>query len=774
MFPAHIKYLDDGTKVVQSVKEHCEQTGKYAAQKLSSIGLSPVGEVSGLLHDMGKCTEKSRQYQENVASGKSVVKGSVIHTFQCCKYLLEKYNGCCDQFMKISAEVIAFAASAHHGLYDFFNEDHESGFEHRIMTECDYSEAKQNFFAECMDEASVIAKIENAKDCLTPVYHQFSEIQNNQEEAYFYLSCLARLIVSAVIDGDRQDTAEFLSDMTFPKFPEVMSPVWMDCLKHVEDKLNELPHSSPIQLARHEISRQCKTAAEIDDVLFRLNVPTGGGKTLGALRFALAHAAKHDKQRIVFVSPQLNILDQNAEDIKEYMGNNSLILEHHSDILANELSKEQEMLTENWNSPIIITTIVQFLNALFSGKTSCIRRFCSLSNSVIVIDEVQMIPNNMLTLFNLMVNFLTMFCKTTVVLCSATQPTLHTTRHHLYKKPVDIVPYDKALWNVFKRTQYVRNEDATIEGIPEIVLKRAAGFKSFLCICNKKGQAKYVYEKISEKHKNCFFYSAGMCNAHRKTVLKQIKAAISNKNEQVICIATQAMEAGIHISFESGMRLTAGYDNYIQAAGRCNRNGESETPAPFYNIVCVGESLKKLPEVEMSKKAMRILMSRYEKHSEEFDNQFDSEKAIQFYYRALYSSMSIDYQDYKLNGYPSVYKLLSENASYANDNKSFNKYCLKQAMKTAGDLFSVFGNKTKTVVVPYGDGASLIDELKEVKISAKYMFEWMQKIKPYTVSIYDEQLDNIQSSGGIEEIEGVLILHPKYYHTTFGVINVPI
>ncbi|MBQ2726264.1 MAG: DEAD/DEAH box helicase family protein, partial [Clostridia bacterium] len=239
----------------------------------------------------------------------------------------------------------------------------------------------------------------------------------------FLYGLLVRLLTSAVMEGDRRDTAEFMSGAVYP--PEADQNLWQTLLAGMEAKLNTLDSSSPINAARRKISDICREAAGKHSGVYRLNVPTGGGKTLSALRYALAHAEKYSKKRIIFTFPLLSVLEQNSDAIRKYTGDD-FVLEHHSNAVQEKISPEKlddyELLTENWSSPIIITTLVQLLNTMFDGKTSSVRRFHALTDTVIVIDEVQTVPGNMLTLFNLAVTFLAEFCNTTVLLCSATQP----------------------------------------------------------------------------------------------------------------------------------------------------------------------------------------------------------------------------------------------------------------------------------------------------------------------------------------------------------------
>ena len=324
--------------------------------------------------------------------------------------------------------------------------DHRSGFQHRMEKEdIGYEEAVHSFLQYCAGEeeldtlfAEAEAEIEQAYRKLIPLLRQD---ETASEEARFYLGMLARLLLSAVIEGDRRDTAEFEQDMRFPqaRTPDELHILWETLSDRVDRKLGELPHRTEVEKARREISDRCRAFAEKPGGIYRLNVPTGAGKTLSSLRYALAHAARYGKSRILFVAPILAIIDQSSKVIRQYIGDDSLILEHHSNVVQTEPAQgeldERELLVQSWNAPIIITTLVQLLNTLFDGRTTAIRRFQALCSSVIVIDEVQTVPVKMLTLFNLALRFLSEQCGATIVLCSATQPELKDAAHPLPVQP---------------------------------------------------------------------------------------------------------------------------------------------------------------------------------------------------------------------------------------------------------------------------------------------------------------------------------------------------
>ena len=396
----------------QTAQAHCRKAAEYAAAALRPVQLTCLAVLAGLLHDMGKFKEAFRLYLQMAAAGNpAAVRGSVNHTFAAVRFLLQRYhkqNG--DPIRNLTAELLACAVGAHHGLFDCIDDRRRCGFLHRLeQTDIDYEESLANYLAQCapLEEldalfAQAVTEVGRCMEKLQPLVRDEYGVEGD-----FYLGLLMRLLLSAVIEGDRRDTAEFMGHMTYPAFPdgEARAAMWDTLLARVEQKLGEFPCDTDIARARRRISEQCRTFAAQPGGVYRLNVPTGAGKTLSSLRYALAHAKIWNKSRIIFTSPLLSILEQNAQVIRKYVGDDRLILEHHSNVIRTtetaERLDELELLAENWNCPIILTTLVQLLNTLFSGKTACIRRFQALCNSVVVIDEVQTVPNNLLTLFDL-------------------------------------------------------------------------------------------------------------------------------------------------------------------------------------------------------------------------------------------------------------------------------------------------------------------------------------------------------------------------------------
>lgn len=778
---AHLRRDQAGNPTaVQTVEQHCRKAAQYAAQVLAPVSLSAAAYCAGLLHDAGKCTRRFQDYLIHQVG----VRGQINHTFAATRILLERYyKGDAADFSDVVAELLALATGGHHGLFDCVNDKGESGFQHRLTKEgIDYEEAVQGYLLSCADQTELDARFQAACEELTPVLNRILSMTDKgnhyvDDETAFYAGLLARLLLSAVIEGDRRDTAEFMNRASFPPACNraELTQIWKTCLEQLEAKLNDLPRSSPISRARHVISDQCKQAAERSGGVFRLNVPTGSGKTLSSLRYALSHAQQYSKQRIIFTSPLLSILEQNAREIRKYIQDDSLILEHHSNLVRVEEDQqewdERELLMETWDAPIIITTLVQLLNVLFSGKTSAIRRFHALCDSIIVIDEVQTVPSKMLTLFSLAVNFLTEICGATILLCSATQPCIEQLAHPLHEPIPDLVPYSPDLWNVFRRTEIQDTGVLSLEGIAQFALNRMETVDSLLIVCNKKSQAQRLYELLNNDSFTLFQLSAAMCVAHRRNTLDKLQTALAQKDKKVICVSTQVIEAGVDISFACAIRLSAGMDSVIQTAGRCNRNGEAGSGilAPVYLVQCQSESLGMLPDIQRGQGATGELLGEFKVCPEQFQSRLDSDEAIGYYYRALYSAnwTPSGHHDYVCSkDIPSLFSLLSRNLSY----DSPCPYYFRQAFRLAGSLFQVFEEDTTDVIVPYGDGATLIQDLCSGKArqDPACLKALLEKAKPYTVSLYQYQLDCLQKEHALIPLPGGALGLDGHYEEATG------
>lgn len=775
---AHIQRDSSGAiTAVQSVSNHCRNTAKYAAEALEPVSLSACGYLAGLVHDAGKYTASFQNYLVNQIGQ----RGSVNHTFAGVRLLLERYfRADAQDFSGVVNELLALAAGGHHGLFDCVDERQKNGFQHRLTKEgIGYEEAVENFFCFCISQGELDQQFQAAQQELTPILEKILSMTSednefSDNETAFYSGLLARLLLSAVIEGDRRDTAIFMEGSIFPpaRSGEEQEQLWSTLLTRMEEKLNTLPLKTPIDRARHAISSQCRQAAEQPGGVLRLNVPTGGGKTLSGLRFALAHAHRHRKQRIIFTSPLLSILDQNAKEIRKYIQDDSLILEHHSNLIPIEENDQQlderELLTETWEAPIIITTLVQLLNTLFSGKTTCIRRFHSLCNSVIVIDEVQTVPSKMLSLFSLAINFLSEICGATVVLCSATQPCTEQIEHPIHGPIPEIVPYDPKLWKAFQRTNIQSIGLMSLEQIADFALEKLEYVDSLLIVCNTKAEAKSLYRLLKVGSFTLFPLSADMCVAHRRDTLDKLRSTLDQHGKKTVCVSTQVIEAGVDISFASVIRLSAGMDSIVQAAGRCNRSGEAGPGvlAPVYLVECQQENLSRLPDIQLGKDAAQELIAEFTAHPEQFQQRLDSDTAIGYYYRALYRREPVGHHDYSVKDHPSLFSLLSLNSQYAQE----RLYYFNQAFRLAGSLFQVFEENTVDVIVPYGQGAKLIQDLNSGKAEhdMTYTKALLEQAKPYTISLYQYQVERLNKEHSLISLQGGALGLSGHYSAETG------
>lgn len=783
-YPAHIRKVD-GKKYIQTVEEHCHGVAEIAAELLSDIRLEKTAYLAGIIHDLGKFSENFKNYIEKAADGEKVQRGSVNHTFAGVRFLLEKHSyKQLSGFSDIVLEILAYAVGAHHGLFDCVDDNNNNGFTKRIQKEgIDYLNAAQEFLKICCSKQDIEDLLKQSeKECL-PVFNEIEKLADNSDakiqntQITFYIGFLARLILSAIIEADRSDTSQFMNGYS-EKTVKNISEIWINCIKNVEQKLSTMPLDKPINKTRAQISALCAEAGNLESGIYRLNLPTGAGKTLTSLRYALHHALKHNKKRIIFTMPLLSIIEQNAGIIHDYIGNEELILEHHSNIVETDENDEldkRELLVESWDVPIIITTMVQLLNTLFAGKTANIRRMQALCNSIIVIDEVQTVPDKMLSLFNLALNFLAKICNTTIILCSATQPCFEKTIYPLDKSVKDLITLTKEQETVFKRVRLEYKGEMDCEELANFAAGILEENNSLLLVCNTKNEAAVMFNLLCSKLKDvkAFHISAGMCTAHRKETIKEMQEALENKQQKVLCVSTQVIEAGVDVSFARVIRLLAGMDNIVQATGRENRNREFDGLAPGYIVRLKGEFLKGLSEIEAAKNAAANLLVKYKNNPQIYDDDLMSAKAVNEYYKSLYENVKSGYHDFYIESVrDSILNLMSCNENVDSGKiPEYNKYFMHQALKTAGGLFTVFDESSIDIIVPYNRGIEIIQEVFAVgdkdyeKLKAV-----LKEAKLYTVSLFKYQKIKLEEQGALIFVPnaGVYILQDGYYDELTG------
>lgn len=502
---AHLT-LCDGVKIEQSLEKHCLKAAEYASRTLADSNLYYTGYLAGILHDMGKAKHSFNCYLEKAFAGEKVIPGSVNHTFAGVIWLFEKYHTkSASVFERLTCEVIGYAIGAHHGMFDCVNLDGKNGFEHRLKkekAEIHYEEAVENYLDQVISEGELDECFQKAVSEIQTFFENARKQYDGKfEEVCFQVSMLTRLILSSVIYGDRRDTREFMTQHEDHGEDDVC---WKIRKEYFENKIGSFDTVSRLNQVRSDISRQCLEFAQKPSGIYRLNVPTGAGKTLCTLRYALTHAEKYKKKRIIFVIPLLSVLEQNAKVLREYIGDEEIILEHHSNVIQENMQNEEldryELLCTTWDAPVIITTLVQLLNTLFAGQTSAVGRMRALCDSIIVIDEVQSLPKKTTEMFNMAMNFLYHYCNAAIILSSATQPCFEELKWpvHLADHP-DMVKLNENQMNVFDRSEIIDCTDPygmDFDEWADFCKERMEHHHSLLVICNTKTEARTLFEEI--------------------------------------------------------------------------------------------------------------------------------------------------------------------------------------------------------------------------------------------------------------------------------------
>lgn len=804
LYLAHIANIN-GKRTEQTVLEHLRHTAEYAGEKLRCCGLYNTGYLAGLLHDMGKLKTTYMEYLENAYNGIDVKRGSVNHTFAGVIYILEKYHtDKNDGIDKLTSEIIAFAIGSHHGEFDAVDIDGKNGFEHRLnkdKAEIGYEECVRNYFS-FIEENEIHSLFLKSKDEIGNIVDRMkkdSKLKLTERE--FILGMTARMVLSGLIDADRRDTAEFMSGMK-TDVKEVSSELWERQLNYFEERLKEFKVDTLINKARKYFSDGCADFAKREGGIYRITVPTGAGKTLCMLRYSLAHAKEYNKKRIIFIIPLLSILDQNSKVINDYIKDKDIIKEYHSNVVnikneSKEKLNEYELLAEPFDYPIVISTLVQLLNMLFADKTTAIRRMSSLCNSVIVIDEVQSLPKNMLNMFNYALNYLAYYCGADIVLSSATQPCFNKVDRSLrLSENPDIIPYDKDIFSVFKRTEVIdktKEYGMSVEELADFAMEIMDNHYSLLVICNTKKSAFNLYEQLKllnhSREYKLFHLSTSMCMQHRKDTLAEINMALDDINRsmkknvqpehKVICVATQLVEAGVDFSFENVIRVIAGMDNITQAAGRCNRNNDFNRICNVYivNMKSSDENLKMLREIQISQRCSGGILKLFAQNPDKYDNDLLSDGSIDAYYNNLFSDDEIKKAfDYpvKIEGMSfKLFDMLSHNKDLYKMSEAAGKYILKQSFKTANSKFTVFDENTTDVIVPYNDEAeSIIADLCSEKAGFDYNYlkDLIKKAKKYTIQIFEYQKMELADRLYSDEKGHFLALNADNYSLETGLI----
>ena len=805
----YIAHLRKSDGQIQSVQAHLKETAVLAKAFAKKLNLELPGELLGLMHDFGKYSHKFQKYihdetglfNPDLDDEESTPNGSKVdHSTAGAQWVYRELRkfGAEQSIGELFGQMMGLCIASHHGegLIDCLDgEGNPKWIERFNKTDelTHLAECERNADEVVQQKAYELAGENLIRSLLKAVKPILSDQTTNVKIKEFYLGCLTRFLFSCLIDADRINSSDFEREAQKEVRRLTEKPDWQTAIDQLEAKLAGFENRYPIDEIRRRISSDCLKRAVDSQGIYTLTVPTGGGKTLASLRYALHHAQKHNLDRIIYIIPYTSIIDQNAQAVREILGED-WVLEHHSNLEPEKQSWQDKLLSENWDKPIVFTTMVQFLDAWFGGGTRGARHIHPMTNAVLIFDEIQTLPVKCVHLFCNVLNWLTAFGKSTAVLCTATQPLLGESGLRNFPEGkresiaargflrlpenVEIMGKHQDLDNLFadlSRVEILFNEKAggwNVEEAGTFLLEQFQTTPSCLFIVNTKKWAQELYQYSQKQNvppEALFHLSTHQCAAHRKAIFDTIKARLENK-QPVICISTQLIEAGVDISMACVIRALGGLDSIAQAAGRCNRHGEKKGKGQVWVLNLQEQDFTRiLPDIQAGKT-----------HAERVFRDFAGQDILQpeamkryfeyyFYQRSDEMSYSV-----KNSTTDSLLDWLSDNKNNPggniNNRRTGKIQLLMQSFKSAGRVFQAIDAPTHAVIVPYGEGAELIAKLCG-EWSPQEMHRTLQKAQRYSVNVFPNVWDKLQKENALHETiegSGIYYLKERHYNDEFG------
>lgn len=702
MYLAHIS--KDG-KREQSIKDHLTGTAKLAGEFAASFSCREWGYGCGILHDIGKYSDK---FQKRLRGG-----SITDHATAGAQELYKKKN-----------HFAAYCISGHHsGLLDGGSAADSGG------------------------EATLRGRMQKTVENYQS-FHQEIEIPKFPNppltalgKGGFSLSFFIRMLFSCLVDADYLDTEDFMADGHTGRGIFCDMGLLLDKLRrHVEPWMSNSDLST-INGRRTSILRDCFEKGNQEQGLFSLTVPTGGGKTVASLAFALQHARKHQLSHIIYVIPYTSIIEQNAQVFKNILGNEN-VLEDHCNVVYEEVEELSvtdaaiRLATENWDCPIVVTTNVQFFESLFSNKTSKCRKIHNISNSVVIFDEAQMLPAKYLKPCIQAISELVYNYHSTAVLCTATQPSLQPFFPNPIK-PVEICPDVKGQYEFFRRASFHKLGEISEEELVGQLKTR----EQVLCISNSRKRVQRIFESLAGE--GSYHLSTYMYPKHRKRLLQEIRKRLK---EGKICrlIATSLVEAGVDFDFGTVYRELAGIDSVIQAAGRCNREGKNDSKECGTYIF----SLEDTEGIHIPRE-LKLPISVAAQIAEEYED-IASPEAIEAYFHQLYF--------FKGEGLDA--KNIIGQMEDAVKNFSF-------PFASVAKQFRLIENDTKTILIDLEDEA---EKLAERIRRGEHSRQLVRDAGQYCINLFQNDFDNLNGAGCLEALplNFYKLRDPKLYTEEMG------
>jgi CRISPR-associated endonuclease/helicase Cas3 len=737
---------EDWQKLIVHLANVAELAGGFA----SFFGAAELGRIAGFLHDLGKYDRDFQLYllRENGLLPEGVsAPARVDHSTSGAKTAFGRFD-------PLINGILAYVIAGHHaGLPDYSAADGASA-ESCLSGRLDRYAKKvplPDGLLERMPAPSMPAG--------------FRPDPSGWDMAAFQTAFLARMLFSCLVDADWLDTEAFCDARNSLQRSSVVRPDINEIMGNLAGYMHGFAGSSgPVNERRGEVLRDGLSAAGLVRGIFSLTVPTGGGKTLSSLSFALRHAQKNRMRRVIYVIPFTSIIEQTADVFRKAVGVDA-VLEHHSNFDAKDRENDdsrQKFLSDNWDFPLIVTTGVQFYESLFSAHTSRCRKLHNIAGSVLIFDEAQTLPVEYLAPCLAALRELVRNYGCSVVLCTATQPALEKSETF----PIGFAPGEvreivrgrEELYLSLKRTEISVVERPL--SLSELSARLASdGCSQSLCIVNKRRHARDLYRALKEAAGDGGVYhlSALMCAAHRTRVLDEIRAVLEENRghpeskKPCRVVSTQLVEAGVDVDFPVVYRAMAGVDSIAQAAGRCNREGRlSEMGRVF--VFRPAEEAYKLKSGYLCQTAETA-----EGVLRHFGDPLSLD-CVKKYFEAHYQKQSRG-NTWDAKGILGMSKLTADAG-------------LEAQFRAIEENFNLIPGGQFAIVVPYGDeGRKLCARIRDERIPLNLAdYRLAQR---YSVSVYRNDFDSMQKAGPgclgtFRDGRFYVLVNPEAYSEEFG------
>ena len=698
----------------QTLQSHSVNVGEMAAEFARVFGSQEIACQAGKLHDLGKY---SKAFDRRLHGG-----SSVDHATAGAKIAVERWGD-------VIGKLMAFCIAGHHAGLNGSGE----GDNRRTLKQC----LVLQFGAD-------IPALDNLwqQEIKLPQNLSAPPLKADAHHPFFSYAFFTRMLYSCLVDADYLDTEAFYSNLE-NKVAERGGYPDLNSLQHnfnqfinafrrrvaqASKQTEAEKRNAALNRLRSEILDHAVEQAAQPQGLFTLTVPTGGGKTFTSMAFALEHAKRHNMRRVIYVIPFTSIIEQNAAEFRKAFGElgEQAVLEHHSTFddgkLQNEATKDKlRLASENWDAPIVVTTAVQFFESLFADRSSRCRKLHNIAGSVIILDEAQMLPLNLLLPIMQAIKELAQNYRCSIVMCTATQPAVQAENgfYHGFENVREIAPKPTALFDKLRRTtvQHIGTQtDADL-------LAKFGEHPQMLVIVNNRRHARGLYDQV--KHLDGTFHlTTLMCAKHRSQKLDEIRGRLKN-GEPCRVIATSLIEAGVDVDFPLVMRAEAGLDSVAQAAGRCNREGKRPSENSFVWIFAPEDKWQAPPELATQAAVMRLT-------ADEFSDNLLSAQAVAAYFAELYQLKGSELDNKK------ILKMHNDTGQ-----------SLDFPFQTIADKFRMIESHMQPLIIPFDvEVENLISSLHH----ADHIGGLLRKLQPYTVQIPEKALAALYKAGRIEPI----------------------